>query len=119
MHIEGSFLFVGIEDSTPLIPGIPVGKIRGWNLDNPSAPPFEFMVSPEMPFAHLKNVMALTVAKDAATGSVMLFSGSADGSIRYWVFDSAINTFKCVGAMEGHVRGVTRLKTFQQGPVTA
>lgn len=60
------------------------------------------------------NVQALAVATDT-TGNATLFSGSADGSIRYWQMDTATNQFKCRGVMEGHVRGVTRLKTFAVG----
>eukprot|EP00644_Phytophthora_capsici_P017559 jgi/Phyca11/9825/fgenesh1_pm.PHYCAscaffold_42_\ len=60
------------------------------------------------------KVSALAVATDS-TGNATLFSGSADGSIRYWQMDTATNQFKCRGVMEGHVRGVTRLKTFAVG----
>ncbi|EEY70274.1 uncharacterized protein PITG_19419 [Phytophthora infestans T30-4] len=58
--------------------------------------------------------VSVAVATDP-TGNATLFSGSADGSIRYWQMDTATNQFKCRGIMEGHVRGVTRLKTFAVG----
>jgi hypothetical protein len=45
MHLEGTLLFVGFEEPTALIPDVPVGKIRCWNLENPNATPLEFMVN--------------------------------------------------------------------------
>ncbi|RHY98255.1 hypothetical protein DYB37_008269 [Aphanomyces astaci] len=119
LHLEGSHLFVGYEEPIPQLPGCPVGKIKCWNLDNPAAPPLEFMVSPEMPFAHYRNVWALTVAKNPATGELIVLSGSGDGRIRYWTFDAAMGGFKCGGLMEGHSRGITRLKTVQLGGTMA
>lgn len=110
----GPFLFAGFEGRFPPNPKVSVGMVRGWNLENAQAPPFEFQASELMPFAHTMNVQALAVATDP-TGNATLFSGSADGSIRYWQMDTASNTFKCRGVMEGHVRGVTRLKTFTMG----
>ncbi|TDH71065.1 hypothetical protein CCR75_002802 [Bremia lactucae] len=107
----GPFLFAGFEGRFPANPKVSVGMMRGWNLENPQVPPFEFSASDMMPFAHSMNVQALAVATDP-TGNATLFSGSADGLIRYWQLDSASNQFKCCGVMEGHVRGVTRLKTF-------
>ncbi|KAG7400441.1 hypothetical protein PHYBOEH_005816 [Phytophthora boehmeriae] len=110
----GPFLFAGFEGHFPPNPKVSVGMIRGWNLENAQAPPFEFSASEMMPFAHTMNVQALAVATDP-TGNATLFSGSADGSIRYWQLDAASNQFKCRGVMEGHVRGITRLKTFTMG----
>ncbi|KAJ8569428.1 hypothetical protein ON010_g5831 [Phytophthora cinnamomi] len=55
-----------------------------------------------------------TTAGSSGT-STSTTTGSADGSIRYWQMDTATNQFKCRGVMEGHVRGVTRLKTFAVG----
>ncbi|RLN94972.1 hypothetical protein BBJ28_00017618, partial [Nothophytophthora sp. Chile5] len=112
--LVGPFLFAGFEGRFPANPKVSVGMVRGWNLENPQAVPFEFRVKELMPFAHSMNVQALTVATDP-TGNATLFSGSADGSIRYWQLDTASNEFKCRGVMEGHVRGVTRLKTFVVG----
>lgn len=114
MVLEGPFLFVGFEGSFPFNPKVPVGMIRGWNLENPQLPPFEFRASESMPIAHTMNVLSLAVATDP-TGNATLFSGSSDGTIRYWQLDAATNTFKCMGVMDGHVRGVTRLKTFMVG----
>ncbi|KAH9064863.1 hypothetical protein Ae201684P_003643 [Aphanomyces euteiches] len=119
LHLEGSHLFVGYEEPIPISPGCPVGKIKCWNLDNASAPPLEFMVSPEMPFAHYRNVWALAVAKDPVSGAMIVISGSGDGRIRYWTFDAALGAFKCGGLMEGHSRGITRLKTVQLGATMA
>ncbi|RMX62126.1 hypothetical protein KXD40_007102 [Peronospora effusa] len=113
----GPFLFAGFEGRFPPNPKVSVGMVRGWNLENPQTPPYEFVVSEAMPFAHKMNVQALAVATDR-TGNATLFSGSADGCIRYWQMDTAINQFKCGGVMEGHVRGVTRLKTFAVGGVS-
>ncbi|GMF09547.1 unnamed protein product [Phytophthora lilii] len=112
--LVGPFLFAGFEGRFPPNPKVSVGMVRGWNLENAQAPPFEFPASELMPFAHTMNVQALAVATDA-TGNPTLFSGSADGTIRYWQMDTATNQFKCRGVMEGHVRGVTRLKTFAVG----
>ncbi|KAE8990193.1 hypothetical protein PR003_g21942 [Phytophthora rubi] len=114
MVLCGPFLFAGFEGRFPPNPKVSVGMVRGWNLENAQAPPFEFPASELMPFAHTMNVQALAVATDP-TGNATLFSGSADGSIRYWQMDTATNQFKCRGVMEGHVRGVTRLKTFAVG----
>ncbi|OQS00699.1 hypothetical protein THRCLA_05892 [Thraustotheca clavata] len=119
MHLEGMHLFVGFEEPTAAIPDVPVGRIQCWNLENPAAPPMEFMVSPEMPFAHYRNVWALAVAKDPTTGAIIIFSGSGDGRIRYWMYDAATQAFKCGGVMEGHSRGITRLKTVQLGAAMA
>lgn len=114
MVLEGPFLFVGFEGPFPFNPQVPVGMIRGWNLENPQQPPFEFRASESLPFAHTQSVMSLAVATDTA-GNATLFSGSSDGSIRYWQLDATTNEFKCRGALDGHVRGVTRLKTFVVG----
>uniref|UniRef100_K3WP21 C3H1-type domain-containing protein n=1 Tax=Globisporangium ultimum (strain ATCC 200006 / CBS 805.95 / DAOM BR144) TaxID=431595 RepID=K3WP21_GLOUD len=116
MVLEGPFLFVGFEAPCPFNPQVPIGMIRGWNLESPQQPPYEFRVSESLPFAHTQSVMSLTVATDTA-GNATLFSGSADGSIRYWQLDAATNEFKCCGSLDGHVRGVTRLKTFVVGAV--
>lgn len=110
----GPFLFAGFEGRFPFNPKISVGMMRGWNLENPQTAPFEFFVSDVMPFAHTMNIQAVEVATDSM-GNATLFSGSADGSIRYWQLDPAMNRFKCCGVMERHVRGVTRLKTFAVG----
>ncbi|OQS01427.1 hypothetical protein ACHHYP_01057 [Achlya hypogyna] len=118
LHLEGPHLFVGYEEPTPLIPDIPVGRIQCWNLENPGAPPMELMVSPEMPFAHYRNVWALTVTT-LPTGAIIVLSGSADGRIGYWLYDGATQAFKRAGVMEGHTRGITRLKTVQLGATTA
>ncbi|KAJ0395639.1 hypothetical protein P43SY_003295 [Pythium insidiosum] len=119
MVLEGPFLFVGFEAPFPCNSKVSVGMIRGWNLEA-GGPTFEFRASDAMPFAHPTNVMALAVATDPRGGAT-LFSGSADGSIRYWQLDPTTNEFKCRGVLEGHVRGVTRLKTFVLGstPVLA
>lgn len=114
MVLEGPFLFAGFEGRYPYNPSVSVGMIRGWNLENPQAPPFEFRVSEAMPFAHSMNVLAIAVAMDP-TGKPTLFSGSSDGMIRYWQLDAATNEFKCRGTLDGHVRGVTRLKTLVMG----
>ncbi|TMW64034.1 hypothetical protein Poli38472_014151 [Pythium oligandrum] len=113
MVLEGSFLFVGFEGQLPYNTAVPVGMIRGWNLDNP-AQTFEFHVSEQMPFAHGMPVQSLAVATDP-TGNATLFSGSTDGTIRYWQLDATTNQFKCRGTLDGHVRSVTRLKTFVMG----
>lgn len=113
MVLEGPFLFVGFEGPSPYSPKVNIGMIRGWNLENP-AQTYEFRANDRMPFAHSTHVQSLAVASDP-TGSATLFSGSADGCIRYWQLDPATNEFKCRGSLEGHVRGVTRLKTFVIG----
>ncbi|KAI9906400.1 hypothetical protein PsorP6_003445 [Peronosclerospora sorghi] len=112
----GPFLFAGFEGRFPPNPKVSVGMVRAWNLEHAQAPPFEFYASETMPFAHTMNVQALAVATDG-TGNATLFSGSADGCIRFWQMDTTTNQFKCGGVMEGHVRGVTRLKTFAVGGV--
>ncbi|GLD97492.1 hypothetical protein PINS_up006176 [Pythium insidiosum] len=116
MVLEGPFLFVGFEAPFPCNSKVSVGMIRGWNLENP-AQTFEFRASDAMPFAHPTHVMSLAVATDPRGGAT-LFSGSFDGSIRYWQLDPTTNEFKCRGVLEGHVRGVTRLKTFVLGTTT-
>lgn len=113
--LVGPFLFAGFDGAFAMNPALAVGKVRGWNLENPSAPPFSFRASDALPFAHTLNVLALACATDARTGVATLFSGSADGTIRYWQLDPATNQFQCRGVLEGHVRGVTRLKTFVLG----
>ncbi|CAH0476848.1 unnamed protein product [Peronospora belbahrii] len=113
----GPFLFAGFEGRFPSNHQVSIGMVRGWNLENPQALPFEFLASDMMPFAHTMNVQALAVATDS-TGNATLFSGSADGCIRYWQMDTVTNQFKCRGVMEGHVRGVTRLKTFAVGGIS-
>jgi hypothetical protein len=73
-----------------------------------------------MPFAHFKNVHALTCATDpSGTGAIIVFSGSSDGRIRYWMYDATSQVFSCVGLMEGHSRGITRLKAVQLGGTMA
>lgn len=117
MVLAGPFLFAGFEGPFPFNPKLPVGMIRGWHLENDQQPPYEFRVSDALPFAHSQGVLALAVATDAA-GNATLFSGGSDGLIRYWQLDAATNAFKCRGTLEGHVRGVTRLKTFVVGTAT-
>lgn len=112
--LAGPFLFAGFDGPFPFNPKLPIGMIRGWHLENQQQPPYEFRVSDSLPFAHSQGVLSLTVATDAA-GSATLFSGGSDGLIRYWQLDAATNEFKCRGTLEGHVRGVTRLKTFVVG----
>lgn len=114
MVLAGPFLFAGFEGSFPFNTKVPVGMIRGWNLENQQQPPYEFRVSESLPFAHSHSVLSLTVATDSA-GNATLFSGGSDGLIRYWQLDATTNEFKCRGTLEGHVRGVTRLKTFVVG----
>ncbi|TYZ68362.1 hypothetical protein PybrP1_005390 [[Pythium] brassicae (nom. inval.)] len=114
MVLAGPFLFAGFEGPFPFNRQLPVGMIRGWHLENQQQPPYEFRVSDSLPFAHSQGVLSLTVATDAA-GNATLFSGGSDGLIRYWQLDAATNEFKCRGTLEGHVRGVTRLKTFVVG----
>jgi WD40 repeat protein len=110
MVMEGPFLFVGFEGKFPLNPKIHVGMIRGWNLENPQQPPYEFRLNDTTSFAHTQSVLSLSCAVDS-TGNATLFSGSADGSIRYWQMDTTTNQFKFKGILEGHIRGITRLKT--------
>uniref|UniRef100_M4C1T7 C3H1-type domain-containing protein n=1 Tax=Hyaloperonospora arabidopsidis (strain Emoy2) TaxID=559515 RepID=M4C1T7_HYAAE len=112
----GPFLFAGFAGCFRPNPKVSIGKVRGWNLETPQAPPFEFITSESLPFAHTMSVQALAVATDR-TGNATLFSGSADGCIRYWQMDTSSNQFKCRGVLDGHVRGVTRLKTFAVGGV--
>lgn len=114
MVLAGPFLFAGFEGAFPFNTKVPVGMIRGWNLENQQQPPYEFRVSESLPFAHSHSVLSLTVATDSA-GNATLFSGGSDGLIRYWQLDATTNEFKCRGTLEGHVRGVTRLKTFVVG----
>lgn len=113
--LVGPFLFAGFDGAYPLNSKLAVGKIRAWNLENPQAPPYAFRASDAMPFAHAMNVLSLACSTDARSGVATLFSGSADGCIRYWQLDPASNQFQCRGALEGHIRGVTRLKTFVLG----
>ncbi|CAI5728794.1 unnamed protein product [Hyaloperonospora brassicae] len=112
----GPFLFAGFAGCFRPNPKVSIGMVRGWNLENAQAPPFEFVASESLPFAHTMSVQALAVATDR-TGNATLFSGGADGCIRYWQMDTSSNQFKCGGVMDGHVRGVTRLKTFAVGGV--
>lgn len=114
MVLEGSWLFVGFESNSVEFPKLQMGYVRAWNLDNPSVP-FEFPYSETMPCSHTKVVTALAVAVDG-TGNPTLFSGSKDGSIRYWQLNGSI--FQCIGALEGHLRGVSRMKTVVQPNAT-
>ncbi|RHY28174.1 hypothetical protein DYB32_006173 [Aphanomyces invadans] len=122
LHLEGSHLFVGYEEPIPQLPGCPVGKIKCWNLDNPSAPPLEFMVlsSASLQLDQIIDAdSAIPNRSNPVTGELIVLSGSGDGRIRYWTFDAAMGCFKCGGLMEGHSRGITRLKTVQLGATTA
>ncbi|CCI41272.1 unnamed protein product [Albugo candida] len=110
MVLEGPFLFAGFESTYQYNPSLSVGMIRAWNLEMPQMPPFEFHTNESANHAHTMNVLSLAVATDSSGGAT-LFSGSADGSIKYWKLDPATNVFRCSGILEGHTRGVTRLKT--------
>lgn len=117
MILEGSWLFVGYEGRSPQFKDYDVGLIRAWNLDNPQGPPYDFLFSETSLSSHSREVSALAIATDA-TGKPTVFSGSIDGSLRYWQLDPTSNVFKCLGTLEGHVRSVTRLKTIVQGTMT-
>jgi WD40 repeat protein len=103
--VESNFLFCGFESISPSLPDITVGMVHAWNLANPTDPPLEFhMQSPLIPYAHAQGVTQLLVVEGHK-----VVSGSKDGSIKLWQFDTAANRFALAQTLHGHARSVTGL----------
>jgi len=98
--VANNFLFCGFEAPVELVPGIPVGQVRAWNMDNPGTP-LDFKVSEAMPFAHARQVQSINIGGD------IIATGGNEGMIRLWRFDTATNAFKVFSNLEAHARGVT------------
>jgi WD40 repeat protein len=106
VKVVNNFLFCGFEAATPALPGIAVGMVHAWNLNQPSHAPLEFQFSPLTPYAHNQAVTALHIS--AETGQPpKVISGSRDGSIRVWAFTE--NKFVLAQSLIGNCREVTGL----------
>eukprot|EP00934_Nitzschia_sp_Nitz4_P000579 Nitzschia sp. Nitz4//scaffold180_size44305//886//2268//NITZ4_007231-RA/size44305-processed-gene-0.16-mRNA-1//-1//CDS//3329539443//579//frame0 len=106
--VASNFLFCGFESVSATLPEVNVGMIHAWNLANPSDPPLEFHMAPLIPYAHAQGVTKLLVVD-----GTKIVSGSKDGSIKLWSFDTAMNQgkggFKLVQSLHGHAREITGL----------
>jgi WD40 repeat protein len=106
VKVVNNFLFCGFEAATPGLPGVSVGMVHAWNLNQPNNPPLELQYSPLTPYAHNQAVTALHIsAPEGAPPKVI--SGSRDGSIRVWAFSD--NKFVLAQSLIGNCREVTGL----------
>lgn len=106
VEVASDYLFCGFESVLPggRLPGVPVGRIRAWNLNSPSDPPLEFARAPSIPYAHDRCVDRLAVLPGGA-----VVSGGRDAVVRLWRFDTAASGFSLVSSLDHHARAVTAL----------
>lgn len=84
LEVASNFLFCGFESVSPVLPNVRVGMIHCWNLASPADPPLEFQAQLQLvPYAH-----AMAVTKILVVGGDQVISGSQDGGIRVWRFDT-------------------------------
>lgn len=107
--VASNFLFCGFESISLSLPDVLVGMVHAWNLASPNDPPLELHIQPNMiPYAHNTAVTTLNVVD-----ATKIVSGSRDGSIRLWTFDSAANGgkggFVLAQSLPGHSREITGL----------
>jgi len=107
--VASNFLFCGFESISPALPEITVGMVHAWNLANPTEPPLEFHMQPNLiPYAH-----ATAVTKLLVVDGQKIVSGSRDGSVKLWTFDAAAHHgkggFMLAQSLHGHAREVTGL----------
>uniref|UniRef100_A0A6U5LIP5 C3H1-type domain-containing protein n=1 Tax=Corethron hystrix TaxID=216773 RepID=A0A6U5LIP5_9STRA len=108
--VSNNLLFCGFEKECPLLPGVKVGSIHAWNLQNAASPPQEFHAedSAVHPYAHGRIVTSLLPVPDGA-GGVAVVSSSEDGLIRVWRFDTGTGKFMVFRSLMGHARAVSGL----------
>jgi WD40 repeat protein len=105
VQVVNNFLFCGFEAVSKQLPGVAVGMVHAWNLQQPQQPPAELQIAaPHLSYAHNQAVTALHISSDNPPKVV---SGSRDGSIRVWTFQD--NQFKLAKTLAGHAREVTGL----------
>ena len=110
MTVYQNYLFIGMEcerEEQPSAPGVPVGLVRAWDLQNPQTT-LDLLVHPQTaPYTHTRAVTAIETGLDP-TNQAFFVTGSEDATIRMWKFNNG--TFQCQGAFEGHVRAVSSLQ---------
>mmetsp|Transcript_8044 Transcript_8044/g.14623 ORF Transcript_8044/g.14623 Transcript_8044/m.14623 type:complete len:425 (-) Transcript_8044:120-1394(-) len=110
LKVASNFLFCGFENATTLLPEQTVGMIHAWNLATPTNPPLEFQIqTPLLPYAHNASTSCVLVE-----GADKICSGSLDGSIRLWTFDTPTNQFVLKQTIAGHAGQVTGLQLIDQ-----
>jgi WD40 repeat protein len=107
VKVVNNFLFCGFEAATPGLPGVTVGMVHAWNLNQPNNPPLELQYSPLTPYAHNQAVTALHISAESGAPPKVI-SGSRDGSIRVWAFTEE-NKFVLAQSLIGNCREVTGL----------
>lgn len=100
--VASNYLFCGFEATPLTMPSTKVGMIHAWNLGRPTDVPLELHIGPLLPYAHNQRVTTLTVEADR------IISGSRDGTIRLWIFES--NRFLLKQTLAGHASEVTGLQ---------
>jgi WD40 repeat protein len=105
--IDDNFLFIAYSAIVPNVTAVPVSHIRAYNLA--SQPPTMYdLVSPGLPSAHALEIHALETVHVGDNVPPVLFSGSADTTIRMWQLNASKNQWDS-RKFEGHSRGVTSL----------
>lgn len=91
-------------------PKVPSGVVRILNQANPTDMASSIVIrrSEEMPYAHPQSINSFVVL-NGPDGLPYVLTSGLEGMIRMWRFSSQTNGFEHVGALEGHVRGITAL----------
>ena len=110
--VASNFLFCGFEAVSSSLPGdTQVGMIHAWNLTNPTLPPLEFHIHPQIPYAHSACVTKLVIHQ----GDVIL-SGDRYGVIRIWKYTEP-GVFALQTTILGHAREITGIVVVDQNIV--
>lgn len=117
-HIEikdNSTVFFADDECLPdasgmVIPKVPSGVVRVLNQANPTDIATSIVIkrSEEMPYTHPQSINSFVVL-NGPDGLPYVLTSGLEGMIRMWRFNAATNSFEHVGALEGHVRGITAL----------
>eukprot|EP00586_Coscinodiscus_wailesii_P012384 CAMPEP_0172508652 /NCGR_PEP_ID=MMETSP1066-20121228/213586_1 /TAXON_ID=671091 /ORGANISM="Coscinodiscus wailesii, Strain CCMP2513" /LENGTH=285 /DNA_ID=CAMNT_0013286721 /DNA_START=489 /DNA_END=1346 /DNA_ORIENTATION=+ len=103
LELASNFLFCGFEGQSVTLPGVTVGMIHAWNLQQPSAPPMEFHLSELAPYAAAQSVTCLLAVSEP------IVSGSRDAVIRTWKLNAASGSFVLDKTLCGHAGEITGL----------